>query len=199
MPEKDKKEENAKPKKTEHQPSDDAAQRLLGMSEISIWLDNYDDIFSDFDPRPYSQRSLSDDFLSEARKVSMGKTGDKLELRFLIPEQQRNIKEESLIKKRLRDHFSKHSRQLHDEISNSRKTALLLAMLGISMMLAATYIYSYFPDKFMYKFLFVLLEPAGWFTTWFALDKMFYIAESKRAERDFYQKMFKCEIIFGSY
>jgi len=174
-------------------------EKILEMSEISIWLDNYDDIFSDFDPRPYSQRSLSDDFLTEAKKVSRGKSGDKLELRLLIPEQQRNLKDETIIRKRLRDHFSRHSRQLHDEIANSRKTAALLVLLGISMMLSATYIYSYFPDRFIYKFLFVLLEPAGWFTTWFALDKMFYTSEAKKPEYNFYQKMAKCEVIFSSY
>src|SRR3989339_701864 len=61
-------------------------QSIRHISQVSMWLDGYDDIFSDFDPRPYSQRSLSDDFLSEAKKVSSGKTGDRLELRFLIPE-----------------------------------------------------------------------------------------------------------------
>jgi hypothetical protein len=36
--------------------------------EISIWLDSYNDIFSDFDSRPFSERTVSDDFLSEVRK-----------------------------------------------------------------------------------------------------------------------------------
>src|SRR5690349_704077 len=43
---------------------------LLIKSELSIWLDTYDDIFSDFDPRPLNERALSDDFLSEARKMA---------------------------------------------------------------------------------------------------------------------------------
>ena len=46
---------------------------LLKKSEISLSLDNYDDIFSDFDPRPFSQRALSDDFLIEAKKASRDK------------------------------------------------------------------------------------------------------------------------------
>jgi len=196
MPEKEKKEEDAK---DPQQSGDGSAQKLLEMSEISIWLDNYDDIFSDFDPRPYYQRSLSDDFLSEAKKVSSGKTGKKLELRFLIPEQQRNLKDEGTIRKRLREHFSRHAKLLYEDITKSRRTAAMLVFLGISMMLGATYIYSYLPDMFVYKFLFVLLEPAGWFTTWFALDKMFYTAETKKSEYGFYQKMAKCEIIFSSY
>lgn len=56
-------------KKDEAQQKIEETEKILEMSEISIWLDNYDDIFSDFDPRPYSQRSLSDDFLAEAKKI----------------------------------------------------------------------------------------------------------------------------------
>ena len=38
------------------QPSE--KQKLLEISEISLLLDSYDDIFSDFDQRPYAQRAL---------------------------------------------------------------------------------------------------------------------------------------------
>ena len=44
-------------------------KELLEKTQISLWLDDYADIFSDFDPRPFSQRALSDDFLNEAKKV----------------------------------------------------------------------------------------------------------------------------------
>src|SRR3989338_8032949 len=33
------------------------------LNSIQIALDHYDDIFSDFDPSPFNQRMLSDDFL----------------------------------------------------------------------------------------------------------------------------------------
>lgn len=35
---------------------------------ISLWIDSYDDIFSDFDPRHFSLRNISDDFLYEVKK-----------------------------------------------------------------------------------------------------------------------------------
>ena len=31
---------------------------------VSIWIDSYDDVFSDFDPRSYDERNISDDFLN---------------------------------------------------------------------------------------------------------------------------------------
>lgn len=174
-------------------------QKLLELSEVSIILDTYDDIFSDFDPRPFSQRSLSDDFLREAGKASKDKNPDKLELRLLLPSLQRDQKNEAVIKKRLHDHFTKHARLLQAEISDIRNKSIIAAFFGFGMMLAATYIGSIERSGFMYKFIFVVLEPAGWFTTWFALDRIFYTTEKKRPEYQFYKKMSKSEITFSSY
>ncbi|HLG24568.1 MAG TPA: hypothetical protein VI564_06595 [Candidatus Nanoarchaeia archaeon] len=173
-------------------------QKILHLSEISILLDNYDDIFSDFDPRPYSERSLSDDLLNEARKASRDKNTGRLELRFLISEKMRDVKLEATIKKRLHEHFERHSKILNSEIRQSRVNAVFLGFAGITVMLGATYVDG-ISGGFMSRFLFVLLEPAGWFITWFALDKLFYVSETKSGESDFYHKMSKCEVIFASY
>src|SRR3989344_3166220 len=83
-------------------------EKLLQMPGISIWINNYNDIFSSFDPRPYSQKALSDDFLSEIKKASLDKDKGNVELRFLIKKSERNPMEEYIIKKRLRHHFHKH-------------------------------------------------------------------------------------------
>ena len=179
--------------------SDEDRQKLVEMSQIGIWLDNYDDIFSDFDPRPYSQRSLSDDFLSEAKKVSRDKESDRLELDFLVPKAHRDAKMEATVKKRLREHFSKHMHQLADEIKVKKARAVVLALTGMVMMLAATYVYSFASGGLFLRFLFVLMEPSGWFMTWFAFDQFFYANEVKKTEFNFYRKMAKCEIGFSSY
>lgn len=45
------------------------SQSNASRAEISIWLDSYNDIFSDFDSRPISLRSLSDDFITQVKKT----------------------------------------------------------------------------------------------------------------------------------
>ena len=42
---------------------------LLSKSELSIWLDSYDDIYSDFDSRQYLKRRVSEDFLYELKNA----------------------------------------------------------------------------------------------------------------------------------
>ena len=173
-------------------------QELLAESEISLQLDTYDDIFSDFDPRHYSQRALSDDFLLEAKKAALDKEGN-LELRFLIPKQQRKIEHEITIKRRLREHFKKHGLQMQKEIKKIRKQGIVMTFAGIVMILVATYLLSLKSDDLLIHFLIVILEPGGWFTAWTGLDEIYYTARQKKPDLTFYQKMMNAEIHFISY
>ena len=43
-------------------------QRLRDLKEIGIVIDSWDDVFSDFDPRPLSERTVSGDFVDELKK-----------------------------------------------------------------------------------------------------------------------------------
>jgi hypothetical protein len=82
---------------------------------VSLWLDTYEDIFSDFDPHPYAQRALSEDFLAEARRAVRDRRDEVPELRFLVPTHIRNLEDETTIRKRLRDHFRRHADRLAQE------------------------------------------------------------------------------------
>jgi hypothetical protein len=171
-------------------------RRLLQMSEIGIWLDGYDDIFSDFDPRPYSERALSDDFLSEAKKAAREKTFGTIGMKFLIPTGQRNVKLEEVIKKRLHEHFRKHHHILEGEIRRLRRDGLIQVAIGMAMMMLATRLRYDEGESFLLQLLFVMLEPGGWFITWFGFDQLFGATSLKKPDLDFYSKMSHCEIHF---
>lgn len=180
------------------QDEEDERMRLLQMSEISLWLDTYDDIFSDFDPRPYSQRALSDDFLLEAKKASKEKTSGRIELHFLIPDDKRDVVLENVIRRRLHEHFRKHFTLLEEEFRRIRRIGILTIFIGLSMMMVASYISWKRFDNLLFNLVFILLEPAGWFMTWFGLDQVFYTSNQKKPDLDFYKKMSKCDIGFIS-
>lgn len=175
-------------------------RKLLRLSEISLWLDNYDDIFSDFDPRPISQRALSDDFLREAKKASRENVSGTIDLTLLIPTNERNLHQEEVIKKRLKQHFNKHLNLLSKEKKLVIKKGLLFALFGILLMFIATYIIVEYEEKgLLFNFLIVLIEPGGWFLFWEGLNMVIF--ESKRINPDleFYRKISKGEISFSSY
>ena len=171
----------------------------LKQGNISLILDSYDDIFSDFDPRSYSNRALSDDFLLECKKAARSKKEGEsgLELRLLMPPDKRNTDDEVRIEKRLKNHFKKHFEEKQREMKRATKNGIVWFIAGISIILAATSLSDY--RGFLFRFLFVLLEPAGWFTTWAGLDKIFIEPRGKRPEFEFYRKMADIQIIFLNY
>jgi hypothetical protein len=182
---------NPTPRRGEH-------DELLARSQVSLWIDDYDDIFSDFDPSPYAQRALSDDFLAEAKKAVRDRPGGVPELRFLVPEAARNQGPEAMICKRLREHFRKHAEQLARERRRTVLRGLCIAITGFVLMMVSTFLRER-GGGFWRTALNVLLEPSGWFAVWFGLDELFYGNRATAKEHAFYQKMAKTEIVFDAY
>ena len=172
---------------------------LLKVSEISLWLDTYDDIFSDFDPRPFTQRSLSVDFLDEIKRASRDKASGQIELKFLMPDKDRKTEIEMQIKRRLKEHFKRHYEMQTSEKNTVFKHGLLTAGLGFLFMFAAVLLHYFIGEKMLTTILTTLFEPAGWFLMFFGFDNAFYGVKRMQPEVEFYEKMSKAETSFISY
>ena len=173
-------------------------EMLLAAGEISILLDTYDDVFSDFDPRPYARRALSDDFLQEAKKAALDKN-ETIELRFLIPHRARRTELESMIRQRLHEHFKRHHELLLLEMRKTRQQGLLMIFLGILTIALASYVSFQASESFFMHFLLVVLEPAGWFTAWTGMEELYAISRKTNPELSFYAKMTRAVIVFTGY
>ncbi|MES2284158.1 MAG: hypothetical protein V4547_00635 [Bacteroidota bacterium] len=176
-----------------------AMQSLLELAEVSILIDSYDDIFSDFDPSAYSERTLSDDFIIQVKKISGNKSRNKLSLKLLLPENMRNETDEKAIVKRLHSYFKNVHQSLELEVRNANRKGLILTGIGIAIMIAASYISFMKPEKYPIHFLLVLFEPAGWFLLWTGLDLLVFSSKEKKKDLDFYLRMTKSEIKFFTY
>jgi len=174
-------------------------EKLIKLSEISLSLDTYDDIFSDFDSRPYSERALSHDLISEMKSSIRDKPSGEVVLNFIMPMDMRNSEDEYLIKKRLKEHFKRHHNLLHEEINLNRTKGIGFVGLGVILMLVATYVYKFISLHMALLTIFLFLEPAGWFTVWTGLETILNPSGAKKAEFEFYNKLSKIEINFLSY
>ena len=173
--------------------------KALQMSEISLLINDYNDIFSSFDPRPYSQRAMSGDFLSEAHKASRDKD-DKITLKILMSKHKRDVHTEIIIKERLKRHFEKHFYILKKEKTDMIKEGIIFVMIGMILMLIATFIlFKYAKKDFLLNFIIIILEPGGWFLFWEGLNQIIFESRKTRAKLEFYRKMSRCEITFLSY
>lgn len=171
----------------------------MAFTEISIWLDSYDDIFSDFDPSPYAERTLSDDFITQAIKFSKNKSGRKMMLNLLVPASIRNEQSEKIVIKRMHAHFKETYQQLKDDISKTTKKGLFLIFIGMALMIVASYLSFLKEQKYIIHVLLVLVEPAGWFLLWSGLDHIVYQSKASKKEFEFYSKMAKADIKFLTY
>lgn len=186
-----------KPKKEAK--SEEMPKKLL-LSNISLILDGFDDIFSDFDPRDYSERALSVDFLREAERASKDKVTGKFELNLLVPSKWRNAAKERIIKQRLKKHFKKHFHRLQADRTHMIRSGVLFTFFGVLCMLAAVAIFHKLQGStILASFLVVLLEPAGWFLFWEGLNHVIFEPRKFTSELDFYRKMHTAPITFFSY
>lgn len=173
---------------------------LLHMSEINILVDGYDDIFSDFDPRPYSQRSLSIDFLEEARRASRDKSFDGIELEFLVPVAKRDENLEVVLRKRLHDHFKRHHALILKDINEVKREGTIKTVIGFIMMLFPFFVdFISIHEGFVRQFLLLMFEPAGWFFFWTGLETLMSEWKKYKLDLEFYDKMSKGKIKFNSY
>jgi hypothetical protein len=164
-------------------------------NNILFTLDEYDDIFSDFDSADYAVRSLSGDFMNECRKASLDKK-NVFNLIFLANKIKRDKTDELHIIKRLEHHFDKHYREKKKELYNIKKTGILWFIFGgLIMSLAMVFHYQ---EGFIFDVLVIFSEPAGWFMFWEGLAKIFIEAKKEMHDFEFYKKMSVAKIMFST-
>lgn len=168
------------------------------MAELNLWLDSYDDIYSDFDSRNYLKRRISEDFLHELRTEMKYKEHHAGEMVLLLPEVQRDEPSEKIIADSLSDFFISQFRFYQDKCRKKLNNGILLLTAGIIIILLNSWVSYYATETFPVIGLKVLLEPAGWFLIWAALDFLFYDFAELKKERIFYKKLSEMHIHFIS-
>lgn len=180
--------------------------RRLKQSNVSIALESYDDIFSDFDPRHFCERLISKDFISECRRrVTNSRQGlsDNFTFHLLVPENLHNVELDQIITKRMLAYFEyKYKKSLWDLIWFLTKSIAMM-VLGIVLLTAAAVANQLISSKIgkWYSIIDQLVQPAAWFWVWSGLDLMFLRTSDsgKISEKKFWNKMRKCSIHFTSY
>ncbi len=174
--------------------NDNGRKKILSVHSVSIWLDGYDDLFSDFDPRNYAERSISDDFITELKRHSVENELPVSEIKLLLPGNVRNTVNEEIISKRLRKHIQNLITLHEKKLAQRRRKGFLLILIGALLLLSAGYISGKL-HNFMLRFLFVITEPAGWFFAWSGFEHLFSYNRSS-TELDFYRKFSRTTIHF---
>ncbi len=166
------------------------------LSSIHIALDNYDDIFSDFDISPYETRALSQDFVDELES-RVGWKQKELTIVFSLPKKERDPKIEKIVKKRISEYFEGKMRESDYELRKLERKGALFVVIGIFFLICAIYVPSFIHSPRLADIVGdVITTPLGWFFTWTGLSMLIEEPADIRDDQYFYEKLKNANIVF---
>jgi hypothetical protein len=168
------------------------------MADLSLWLDYYDDIYSDFDSRHYMKRRISEDFIYELRNALKYKKERVNDLILLLPNEKRNEISEKMIVGSLGDFFSFQSEASSDKCRRKLRSGIVFGIMGVIIMILNAFAVFKGSNTLPLIALRVVLEPAGWFLLWASFDFLFYNWQELKKEREFFKELAEMNIHFKS-
>lgn len=172
-------------------------QRIKDLKEIAIVIDSWDDIFSDFDPRPLSERTVSGDFVEELKKRYRENRAGNFSITIYAPVSLKDEKSEEMVATHLRKHFHYLSLQKQKIIFRIRRRGAFFVAVGItslSFLTLATY-YKFMSDIAI-EISAIILMPLGWFGFWEGLSKLIDTSPASIQDEIFFDKLSKTTFQF---
>ena len=172
-------------------------QRIKDMKEVSLAIDNWDDIFSDFDPRPLSERALSEDFIFELKKRYRETRKGNYLVTIFAPVALKDEKSERGVIQRLKRHFKHRSLTRQRELNRIRTRGFLFVIIGIlflGFLTLSTY-FRYFSELTI-EILGIIFMPLGWFGIWEGFSKIVDTSPIFMQEEILFGKLSRAEYRF---
>ncbi len=166
------------------------------MNEISLWLDAYEDIYSDFDSRHYLKRRLSEDFIDELKTSLRYKSEHADTLMLLLPPDQRNLTIETEIPISIREQLYERLEILSKKANKIKRRGLLLVATGMLVMVTDSILTYKAHSAYFSIFLRIMMEPAGWFMISNGLDLLIAKYRAIKKEVDFYDLTHRLKVHF---
>lgn len=175
-----------------------AEQRVHDLREIGVVIDTWDDIFSDFDPRPLSERTVSGDFIDELKKRYKETPAGNFIITIYAPILLKNEESERIVINRLRKHFRYKFLQKKKVIIIIRIRGLVFVIVGIcslSFLTLATYFK--FLSELTLHIVSIILMPLGWFGIWEGLSKLVDTSPVVIRDEKLFEKLLKATYHFS--
>jgi hypothetical protein len=140
-------------------------------TEIVVYINTIDDIYSDFDPRKIDARILSADFINEVRLQGQQSTdGSRIEVNIFAPrfirQHELTRKAEKITRRRIRRYFEEEYRLLRSDWAKSLARGLVFLVSGLTCFFIAKLVGDPGESHFILKILLELITFFSWFATW---------------------------------
>ncbi len=167
------------------------------LTAIHIALDDYEDIFSDFDISPYDKRALSQDFIGELLARCHSEIRGDVEIVLSLPREERDPEDEAIISERIRAYFDDRVKELEGRINELKQKGFLFLVVGVFFLIFALFV----PDFHLSERLTdiigdVIATPLGWFFTWTGLSMLIEEPGEYKKDLELFRKLKNASIIF---
>lgn len=170
---------------------------IKDIQDISIAIDSWDDIFSDFDPSPLEQRILSEDFLLELKKRYRETPRGSYMLTVYAPLSLKDESAERIVIKRLKQYFKFRHLALKKEMNAAAGKGALFVVIGVIFLGALTLLtYHKLLDMLMTELLGIILMPLGWFGVWEGFSRIIEPSPLLKQDLELFAKLSKAAFKF---
>ena len=169
-------------------------QRFRDIKQVDIAIDTWDDVFSDFDPRPLNERILSEDFIAELKKRYRQTPRGSYRVTILAPKNLKDEQVETTVVQRLKKHFKYLSLQRQKEIIQIRVKGAIFVLFGICFLtfLTLAAYFKWFGDLAI-EIVGIVVMPLGWFGIWEGFSKIVDTSPKFSQEEIFFDKLAKAQ------
>ncbi len=172
-------------------------EHIRDIQDISIAIDSWDDIFSDFDPSPLEQRILSEDFIAELKKRYRETQRGNFVITIYAPLSLKDDMSERIVIKRLKQYFRFRDLATLKEINDARRRGTLFVIGGVCFLSTLTLI-TYFKmmDHLLIELLAIILMPLGWFGIWEGFSRIIEPSPLIKQDLELFSKLAKASFKF---
>ena len=141
-----------------------------GRLMIEVSLDNYEDLFNEWDPAPFKRRDIDPDLRTFFEECS-----DEISLRhpiaiaFFLPKAEIDYEKQAKCVEGLRNFFQFNRYLAEKEVKRSRKSALKYSAIGVVFLAVAVVFEHFFEKTVLFGILGQGLFIGGWVFMWEAL------------------------------
>ncbi len=175
----------------------DHIQHIKDIKEISIAIDRWEDIFSDFDPSPLSHRTLSEDFIYELKKRHRETKRGSFMITIYAPLSLKDEEKEKVVIQRLKQYFRFRATQAKKQLGRIRARGITFVVFGIfslGLLILLTYFKAF--SELGIELIGIALMPLGWFGIWEGFSKIVDTSPILRVDEDLFIKLARASYRF---
>lgn len=171
----------------------DDTQRLM----IEVSLDNYEDMFNEWDPAPFKRRDIDPDLRTFFKECS-----DEIGLKhpiaivFYLPKQEVDLEKQRKCIEGLRNFFLFNQYLTQKEIKSARKDALRYFAIGVIFLAIAVTLEKFFEKTLLLGVLGQGLFIGGWVFAWEALSIVVFKKQELSYTMSEWERFLDAPIVF---